>query len=476
MNRSIIITQPNTMPHLTNMVWDYKDELISASNGTVNSFYNYDAEGNRTRKVVVKPGGIIEERYYLDGYEVYRKYLNNNLDLERKTINVYDVKLFDKNNDDKEDKGYSIDKNKKFAIVDIKTVENGTTLPNPNTIIRYQYDNHLGSACLELDNTAAIISYEEYHPFGTTSYRSGRNEVDVSLKRYKYIGKERDEETGLYYFGARYYAGWIGRWISTDPLKEKYLNLSPYNYCANNPIYFTDSFGDTLDIDNSAQARIDIENLAGEYSNLLTFSDAGRVGIDWGKAPERVLKSERRMERFKRKALRDEGFALISDLVGDEYKFLYGTEGPFDFSGYKEGGDFPMNYFSNISGENVIGQFGDVLKDFIFSASITEYGVDLEGIKQKTILPKPGYHGQVVIAPGTPSLFLGMESYQYWQDEKTLIKETKPIEITSRSDVVKHELRENWFRTAKGMNYIDAHNATNEMYFSFEITKFITGK
>jgi len=58
----------------------------------------------------------------------------------------------------------------------------------------------------------------------------------VSLKRYKYIGKERDEETGLYYFGARYYAGWIGRWISVDPLKEKYLNLTPYNYCANGPL------------------------------------------------------------------------------------------------------------------------------------------------------------------------------------------------------------------------------------------------
>jgi len=235
-----------TMPHLTNMVWSYKDELISASNGTVNSFYNYDAEGNRTRKVVVKPGRIIEERYYLDGYEVYRQYLNNNLDLERKTINVYDVKLFDKNNDDNEDKenkGYSIDKNKKFAIIDIKTVENGTTLPNPSTIIRYQYDNHLGSACLELDNTAAIISYEEYLPFGTTSYRSGRNEVDVSLKRYKYIGKERDEETGLYYFGARYYAGWIGRWISVDPLASERSWVSPYSYCQNNPMNRIDPTG-----------------------------------------------------------------------------------------------------------------------------------------------------------------------------------------------------------------------------------------
>ena len=446
-----------SMPEISEMVWDFGDKLNKTISGTVTSFYNYDSGGERTRKVVLKQGGIREERYYINGYEVYRKFISNVIDTERQTLHI-------------------ADESKRFAIIDTLNIENGISLGTTDVTIRYQYDNHLGSASLELDEFANIISYEEYHPFGTSSYRLGTNEAEVQLKRYRYVGKESDEETGLYYFGARYYAGWIGRWISVYPLKEKYLNLTPYNYCANNPIYFTDSFGDTLDIDNSAQARIDIENLAGEYSNLLTFSDAGRVGIDWGKAPERVLKSERRMERFKRKALRDEGFALISDLVGDEYKFLYGTEGPFDFSGYKEGGDFPMNYFSNISGENVIGQFGDVLKDFIFSASITEYGVDLEGIKQKTILPKPGYHGQVVIAPGTPSLFLGMESYQYWQDEKTLIKETKPIEITSRSDVVKHELRENWFRTAKGMNYIDAHNATNEMYFSFEITKFITGK
>ena len=270
-----------TMPHLTNMVWDYKDELISASNGTVNSFYNYDAEGNRTRKVVVKPGGIIEERYYLDGYEVYRKYLNNNLDLERKTINVYDVKLFDKNNDDKEDKGYSIYKNKKFAIVDIKTVENGTTLPNPNTIIRYQYDNHLGSACLELDNTAAIISYEEYHPFGTTSYRSGRNEVDVSLKRYKYIGKERDEETGLYYYGARYYAGWIGRWISVDPMKEKRTWITPYNYCQNNPIIIMDVTGALddgyiLSRDGCIQK---IDNIGGNYFDVIYNEESYNKGF-----------------------------------------------------------------------------------------------------------------------------------------------------------------------------------------------------
>ena len=64
-----------------------------------------------------------------------------------------------------------------------KVVDNGITLSTATNSIRYQYDNHLGSASLELDQTAAIISYEEYHPFGTTSYRSGRTETEVSQKR-----------------------------------------------------------------------------------------------------------------------------------------------------------------------------------------------------------------------------------------------------------------------------------------------------
>jgi hypothetical protein len=154
------------MPHLTSMAWDYLDQLQSASNGTFTSYYNYNAEGNRTRKVVVK-NNIIETRYYINGYELYRKENNGIVDFERKTINISDDE-------------------KVFVRIEQKTGE--------NPIVRYQYDNHLGSACLELDNIGQIISYEEYHPFGTTSYRSGRNQTEVSLKRYKYCGKERDEE------------------------------------------------------------------------------------------------------------------------------------------------------------------------------------------------------------------------------------------------------------------------------------------
>ena len=211
-----------TMPHLTSMAWDYLDQLHSAANGTFTSYYNYDAEGKRSRKVVVK-GNIREERYYIGDYEVYRKYINNVIDTERTTLNI---------NDDE----------KRFAIIDTLTVDGGQTI-TPVVTIRYQYDNHLGSACLELDENASIISYEEYHPFGTTSYRSGRSQTEVSLKRYKYCGKERDEETGLYYYGMRYYAAWICRFVSVDPLQFKYPHYTPYQYAGNKPISYIDLDG-----------------------------------------------------------------------------------------------------------------------------------------------------------------------------------------------------------------------------------------
>jgi RHS repeat-associated protein len=63
------------------------------------------------------------------------------------------------------------------------------------------------------------------------------------LKRYKYVGKERDNETGLYYYGARYYADWIARFVSVDPLQHKYPHYTPYQYAGNKPVTFIDLDG-----------------------------------------------------------------------------------------------------------------------------------------------------------------------------------------------------------------------------------------
>jgi RHS repeat-associated protein len=100
----------------------------------------------------------------------------------------------------------------------------------------------LGSASLETNETGQVISYEEYHPFGTSAYRVAKSGTDLSLKRYRFTNKERDDETGLYYFGVRYYAAWLGRWTSSDP--GGFVDgLNLYQYAQNNPVKLVDEKG-----------------------------------------------------------------------------------------------------------------------------------------------------------------------------------------------------------------------------------------
>jgi RHS repeat-associated protein len=132
--------------------------------------------------------------------------------------------------------------------VETKTITNPND-ESPGQLIRFQFSNHLGSASLELDDKANVISYEEYYPYGSTAYQAVDKSIKATAKRYRYTGKERDDETGLNYHGARYYAPWLGMWTRCDPIGiSDDLNL--YTYVANNPIRYKDisgtKKGDTL--------------------------------------------------------------------------------------------------------------------------------------------------------------------------------------------------------------------------------------
>ncbi len=102
-----------------------------------------------------------------------------------------------------------VDDKQRIALVETKTVDaqllppitdDQSRIANPVPLIRYQFGNHLGSASLELDNQARIISYEEYSPYGSSTYQAVRSQTET-VKRYRYTGKERDEESGLYTTG-----------------------------------------------------------------------------------------------------------------------------------------------------------------------------------------------------------------------------------------------------------------------------------
>jgi len=79
-------------------------------------------------------------------------------------------------------------------------------------------DPHYRAYAYASESAPRSTLYEEFHPFGTTSYAANDSGIEVSAKRYRYIGKERDEETGLYHLGARYYASWLARWTAADPI------------------------------------------------------------------------------------------------------------------------------------------------------------------------------------------------------------------------------------------------------------------
>jgi len=185
-----------SMPHLPGLGWNHRDQLSTVDlGGGGTAFYTYDAVGQRLRKVLRRQGGLVEERIYVGGFEVHRRRLNGTLTFERSTVHV-------------------TDDTHRVALIETTTVDQAGP---QGRRIRYQLANHLGSSSLELDETAALISYEEYHPFGTTSLWLSAGAAEVSQRRYRYTGKERDDETALYYFGARYYASWLGRWVSADP-------------------------------------------------------------------------------------------------------------------------------------------------------------------------------------------------------------------------------------------------------------------
>jgi RHS repeat-associated protein len=217
------MTHMSSLPFIE---WDYADRMQHANMGSGGGdvFFTYDGGGQRVRKVFQPTTSTtLTERIYVGGWETFRSRaggtINSAITVERQTLHVLDDK-------------------RRIAMVETTISGAGPA----GSLWRFQLSNLIDSAVMELDAQGRVITYEEYHPFGSTAFRSSDSSSEVSPKRYRYTGKEKDEETALYYHGARYYVPWLGRWTAADPAGlVDGVNL--YAYVQGNPLGSTDPTG-----------------------------------------------------------------------------------------------------------------------------------------------------------------------------------------------------------------------------------------
>lgn len=192
------------------LAWDYADNLRTAAVPGGVEYYVYDSEGQRARKVFEGADGRVEDCLYLG-------------DVERLRVSVA---------------GGPAEESWRILIADgaVERIERPASAQD-----RYQVVDRLGSRILELDASGGVLAREEYSPYGGTTLVEG-DPQEASARERRHAGEPRDLRTGLYYYGRRYYAPWLGRWLSPDPAGDA-DGLNLYLFAGGNPVSSRDFGG-----------------------------------------------------------------------------------------------------------------------------------------------------------------------------------------------------------------------------------------
>jgi RHS repeat-associated protein len=215
------LTQENTERHCE---WDHGHHMrvfrnqVGSAEPSKYVHYLYDTRGQRVMKVVRKQGGAYEVTVYIEGTFEHHRAVSSGSVKQNNRLHI-------------------MDDQSRIAILRIGDKDPDDAGPD----VQYHLKDHVGSSNVVADETGALINREEYFPYGETSFGS------FARKRYRFTSKERDDESGLYYHGARYYAPWLLRWASCDPLGLA-AGVNLYAAFADNPINRHDPTGAQAEI------------------------------------------------------------------------------------------------------------------------------------------------------------------------------------------------------------------------------------
>lgn len=275
------------------LLWDDENRLMAISDNGYVSTYRYDDAGNRTVKLsgngnavfvcasdssngftqtdrftaypnpyMVYNGSKYFKHIYVGSERIVSKVSANNPDYDPRQVDCagdeitgYNVKL------QSQQQALSDSIASIYAKLEVPYYPNNNddygynwsdglrrSVPNPDgygELAYFYHSDHLGSTSYVTDANGEVSQHVEYVPFGEVFIEERNNTWNTP---YLFNAKELDEETGLYYYGARYYDPRTSLWLSTDPMELKYPNVSTYVYCGNNPINRVDVDGKFWDV------------------------------------------------------------------------------------------------------------------------------------------------------------------------------------------------------------------------------------
>jgi RHS repeat-associated protein len=272
-------------------------------NGERYGYYGYDASGERTYKYDMYSAGswtneaggmnvslqIDKMMLYPNGYlnmnqngEYTKHYYADALRIASKIGNGFSQDLCTEANqignkldstylDERGDRQYVEMKEELSELIHGNQVIDVLPIPYPDTnlcnlsgsgietALFFYHPDHLGSTGMVTDNSSNITQGFLYAPFGEILSEYNPGWQSGVIPKNSFNAKELDEENGMYYYSARYYAP--PTFISRDPMFEKYPSISPYTYCMNNPVKFVDPTGQTLEEGEPTDFKDDQGNL-----------------------------------------------------------------------------------------------------------------------------------------------------------------------------------------------------------------------
>jgi len=241
---------------------------------------------------------------------------------------------------------------------------------NPSTSRYFYYtQDQIGSTRVVTDDAGAVVYAAAHDPYGGIQ-QTWANAFDP---KRKFSDKERDEETGLDYFGARYFCSHNYRWLSVDPVLDRGRAIANsqlwnlYAFCANNPARFIDPDGRVIYI---AKIYDSIRKIAGPAAERLSIKD-GMLDVS----------------KLTLQDLQDKGVLLLYVLATSDYAFSYSEANTI----LTAGGERPVDGYANL----------DDAYDFRY---------DFKGGKSAGDLPPEGLNSSVVVDPNCSWVDLATKS------------------------------------------------------------------